>query len=198
MDSEDDLLFQKRQRRANRADRPKGGGVDQPLPTIWARWTRPGGGRPRNSTWFSYRFFRRWWKITLWKGWRHPTDLVFIPVLNDDDRKRGHLFDNTYWHCVDPWQDPDHHLSRKPDPWEIYGRQSKNFDPNDAKMFVLQIFEQNVYRFLECLKKLNLKRNLIEQVLYNSSRNEELQQLLRIEKVWSILSTVWMPMNFWN
>ena len=28
----------------------------------------------------------------------------------------------------------------------------KNFDPNDAKMFVLQIFEQNVYRFLECLK----------------------------------------------
>lgn len=58
----------------------------------------------------------------------------------------------------------------------------KNFNPNDRQMFVLQIFEQNVYRFLECLKKLNLKRNLIEQVLYNSSRSEELQQLLRIEK----------------
>ncbi|MBK8347963.1 MAG: magnesium transporter CorA family protein [Saprospiraceae bacterium] len=58
----------------------------------------------------------------------------------------------------------------------------KNFDPADKNMFVLQIFEQNVYRFLECLKKLNLKRNLIEQELYNSSRSSELQQLLRIEK----------------
>ena len=44
------------------------------------------------------------------------------------------------------------------------------------------LFEQNVLRFLECLKKLNLKRNLIEQELYNSSRSKELQQLLRIEK----------------
>ena len=58
----------------------------------------------------------------------------------------------------------------------------KNFDPNDQKLFVIQLFEQNVYRFLECLKKLNLKRNLIEQELYDSSRNEELKQLLRIEK----------------
>jgi magnesium transporter len=58
----------------------------------------------------------------------------------------------------------------------------KHFDLEDIKMFVLQIFEQNVYHFLECLKKLNLKRNLIEQELYNSSRNRELQQLLRIEK----------------
>ena len=49
-------------------------------------------------------------------------------------------------------------------------------------MFVLQLFEQTVFRFLECLKKLNLKRNLIEQELYNSSRNKELQELLRIEK----------------
>ncbi len=58
----------------------------------------------------------------------------------------------------------------------------KNFDPKDPKLFVLQLFEQNVLRFLECLKKLNLKRNLIEQELYNSSRNKELKQLLRIEK----------------
>lgn len=56
------------------------------------------------------------------------------------------------------------------------------FDPEDEQRFVLQIFEQNVYRFLECLKKLNLKRNLIEQELYNSSRNSELKHLLRIEK----------------
>jgi len=58
----------------------------------------------------------------------------------------------------------------------------KNFNPGDPKLFVLQLFEQNVFRFLDCLKKLNLKRNLIEQELYNSSRNKELQQLLRIEK----------------
>jgi magnesium transporter len=61
-------------------------------------------------------------------------------------------------------------------------RKVKNFDPSDHKQFVLQIFEQNVFRFLDCLKKLNLKRNLIEQELYTSSRNAELQQLLRIEK----------------
>lgn len=58
----------------------------------------------------------------------------------------------------------------------------KNFDPTDHKLFVLQIFEQTVYQFLDGLKKLNLKRNLIEKELYNSSRNKELQQLLRIEK----------------
>lgn len=58
----------------------------------------------------------------------------------------------------------------------------KNFDPTDESAFVLQILEQNVYRFLTCLKKLNLKRNLIEQELYDSSRNKELKQLLSIEK----------------
>lgn len=58
----------------------------------------------------------------------------------------------------------------------------KNFKPSDDKMFVLQIFEQNVYAFLDCLKKLNLRRDLIEQELYNSSRNSELRQLHRIEK----------------
>lgn len=58
----------------------------------------------------------------------------------------------------------------------------KNFNPADPKLFVLQLFEQNVLRFLDCLKKLNLKRSLMEQELYNSSRNQELQQLLRIEK----------------
>lgn len=58
----------------------------------------------------------------------------------------------------------------------------KNFDPSDESLFVLQVLEQNVYRFLNCLKKLNLKRNLIEKELYDSSRNKELTQLLNIEK----------------
>ena len=58
----------------------------------------------------------------------------------------------------------------------------KNFDPSDEKAFVLQILEQNVYRFLTCLKKLNLKRNLVEKQLYDSSRNQDLRNLLNIEK----------------
>ncbi len=58
----------------------------------------------------------------------------------------------------------------------------KRFDPSNEKKFVLQIFERIVQDYLVALKKLNLKRNLIEEELYNSSRNQELQQLLRIEK----------------
>jgi magnesium transporter len=58
----------------------------------------------------------------------------------------------------------------------------KHFNPADEKLFVLQLFEQNVYSYLDCLKKLNLRRDLIEQELYNSSRNSELRQLHRIEK----------------
>jgi magnesium transporter len=58
----------------------------------------------------------------------------------------------------------------------------RNFDPARRSQFVLRIFEQTVYRFLTCLKRLNVKRNLIEQELYDSSRNRELKQLLSIEK----------------
>ncbi|HNU17093.1 MAG TPA: magnesium transporter CorA family protein, partial [Saprospiraceae bacterium] len=58
----------------------------------------------------------------------------------------------------------------------------KNFNPANIQHFILQILEQNVYRFISCLKKLNLKRNLLEQELYDSSRNSELWQMLRIEK----------------
>jgi len=58
----------------------------------------------------------------------------------------------------------------------------KNFDPSVEETFVLQILEQNVYRFLTCLKKLNLKRNLVEKELYDSSRNKDLRALLAIEK----------------
>ncbi len=58
----------------------------------------------------------------------------------------------------------------------------KNFEPEDEQLFVLQLFEQNVYRFLNCLKQLNQRRNLIEKELYFSSRNQELKYLLSIEK----------------
>ncbi len=58
----------------------------------------------------------------------------------------------------------------------------KNFDPKDEQKFVLQIFEQNVYRFLSCLKSLNLKRNIIEKELSDSLESSRLRQLLSIEK----------------
>lgn len=56
------------------------------------------------------------------------------------------------------------------------------FNPANESLFVLQILERTVYRFLTCLKQLNKQRNVIEKVLYNSSRNKELRQLLKIEK----------------
>jgi len=58
----------------------------------------------------------------------------------------------------------------------------KNFSYANEPHFVLKIFEQNVFSYLDCLKKLNLKRHLIERELYDSSRSKELKQLLRIEK----------------
>jgi len=58
----------------------------------------------------------------------------------------------------------------------------KSADLSDQRHFVLLIFEKIVSEYLNVLKKLNLKRNLIERELYNSSRNRELQQLLKIEK----------------
>ncbi|MEZ4907272.1 MAG: magnesium transporter CorA family protein [Saprospiraceae bacterium] len=58
----------------------------------------------------------------------------------------------------------------------------KNFNPKNTSHFVLKIFEQTAIWYLEYLKRLNLKRNILEQELYNSSRNRELKELLRIEK----------------
>ncbi len=58
----------------------------------------------------------------------------------------------------------------------------KNFNPSNEQLFVLQILEQTVLRYLNSLKQLNVRRNLIEKELYNSSRNRELKELLSIEK----------------
>ncbi len=109
--------------------------------------------------------------------------LINSPVLNDEGKDSEAIYITipigiiiTPSHIITVCSDENPVLEKFED------NRVKNFDPSDKNMFVLQIFEQNVYRFLECLKKLNLKRNLIEQELYNSSRSSELQQLLRIEK----------------
>jgi magnesium transporter len=109
--------------------------------------------------------------------------LINSPILNDEGKESEAIYitipigiiltaDKVVTVCSRETPILDRFLNRK----------VKNFDPSDHKMFVLKIFEQNVFRFLDNLKKLNLKRNLIEQELYHSSRNAELQQLLRIEK----------------
>lgn len=109
--------------------------------------------------------------------------LINSPVLNDEGKDSEAIYITmpigiiiTQTHIITVSNDENPVLDK------FYENRVKNFDPADKRLFVLQIFEQNVFRFLECLKKLNLKRNLIEQELYNSSRSSELQQLLRIEK----------------
>lgn len=58
----------------------------------------------------------------------------------------------------------------------------KNFDPADRAKFVIQLFDRNVYYFLHYLKQINIKRNIFEDELYNSSRNKELSQLMNLQK----------------
>lgn len=47
---------------------------------------------------------------------------------------------------------------------------------------VLKIFEKIVQNFMEHLKEINQRRNILEQKLYSSSENEHLLQLMRIQK----------------
>lgn len=54
--------------------------------------------------------------------------------------------------------------------------------PDKRNMMVLKIFEKIVQNFMEYLKEINQKRNLYEQKLYDSNRNEELLNLMRIQK----------------
>jgi magnesium transporter len=49
-------------------------------------------------------------------------------------------------------------------------------------MMVLKIFEKVVQNFLEYLKEINQRRNALEQKLYDSNRNEQLLDLMRIQK----------------
>src|SRR6185436_15085705 len=48
-------------------------------------------------------------------------------------------------------------------------------------MMVLKIFEKITQAYMVYLKEINQRRNLMEQKLYASSRNEELLELMRIQ-----------------
>lgn len=55
-------------------------------------------------------------------------------------------------------------------------------NPDKRNRMVLKIFEKVVQNFMDFLKEINNKRNAYEQKLYVSNRNEELLNLMRIQK----------------
>ena len=58
----------------------------------------------------------------------------------------------------------------------------QNRHPDKRNMMVLKVFEKVLQNFMEYLKEINHRRNTIEQKLYDASRNEQLLQLMRIQK----------------
>lgn len=109
--------------------------------------------------------------------------ILHIPVINETEKENDPIYITIPLGII-LWQDKiiticsqENNILEKFTDGKI-----KNLDPSNDKLFILRIFEQTVILFLEFLKKLNLKRRLIEQELYNSSRSEELKSLLRIEK----------------
>lgn len=58
----------------------------------------------------------------------------------------------------------------------------QNRQPDKPNMMVLKIFEKVIQNFQDSLKEINQRRNMLEQKLYDSIRNEELLQLMRIQK----------------
>lgn len=58
----------------------------------------------------------------------------------------------------------------------------QNRQADKKNMMVLKIFEKITQAFMEYLKEINHRRNIVEQQLYASNRNEELLELMRIQK----------------
>jgi len=55
-------------------------------------------------------------------------------------------------------------------------------NPDKRNIMVLKIFEKVAQNFMDFLKEINNRRNIYEQKLYDSNRNEELVNLMRIQK----------------
>jgi magnesium transporter len=58
----------------------------------------------------------------------------------------------------------------------------QNRHPDKRNMMVLKVFEKITQAYMVYLKEINLRRNAMEQKLYASSRNEELLELMKIQK----------------
>lgn len=55
-------------------------------------------------------------------------------------------------------------------------------NPDKINMMVLKVFEKITTNFQDYLKEINQRRNLLEQKLYDSNRNVELMELVRVQK----------------
>ena len=58
----------------------------------------------------------------------------------------------------------------------------QNRHPDKKNIMVLKIFEKIIQTYMEYLKEINVRRNVLEQKLYAANRNEHLLQLMRIQK----------------
>jgi magnesium transporter len=58
----------------------------------------------------------------------------------------------------------------------------QNRHPDKKNMMVLTVFEKVVQDYMAHLKEINHRRNILEQKLYAASKNEQLLQLMRIQK----------------
>ncbi|HSB94103.1 MAG TPA: magnesium transporter CorA family protein [Flavitalea sp.] len=58
----------------------------------------------------------------------------------------------------------------------------QNRHTDKKNMMVLKIFEKIIQTYMEYLKEINVRRNVLEQKLYAANRNEHLLQLMRIQK----------------
>jgi len=58
----------------------------------------------------------------------------------------------------------------------------QNRHADKKNMMVLKVIEKITQTYLEFLKEINQRRNLMEQKLYASNRNEELLELMKIQK----------------
>ena len=61
-------------------------------------------------------------------------------------------------------------------------RNARNFSTSNHSLFVLLILERTVHYYLHYLKAIDNQRNLYEKELYYSSRNQELSNLMNIQK----------------
>jgi magnesium transporter len=58
----------------------------------------------------------------------------------------------------------------------------QNRHPDKKNMMVLKVFEKVIHTYMDSLKEINVRRNVLEQKLYAANRNEQLLQLMRIQK----------------
>ncbi|MGZ5134140.1 MAG: CorA family divalent cation transporter, partial [Flavitalea sp.] len=58
----------------------------------------------------------------------------------------------------------------------------QNRHADKKNMMVLKVFEKIIQAYMEFLKQINVRRNVLEQKLYAANRNEQLLQLMRIQK----------------